>query len=185
MRCTAGGRSSISLMNSVPPLDFFEQPADGDAAIRLRARRAALPHPLRAGCSRRAPRTAGSRAGSARADSARRPRARCPARRRAAPSDGFAAICCSSARSCCMSLALADRHHERRHDELAGLALALAGIERALDGAQQLRERERLLDEVERAETRGFHRRLDRAVTGHHDDRTAVGAGGRTTRAAA
>ena len=37
-------------------------------------------------------------------------------------------------------LALADRHHELRHHELAGLASALARIERALDCAQQLGE---------------------------------------------
>ena len=77
-----------------------------------------------------------------------------------------------------MMLALAHRHHERRHQELAGLAAALAGIERALDGAQQLRERQRLLDEVERAEPRRLDRGLDGAVAGHHDDRAAVGGGG-------
>jgi len=52
--------------------------------------------------------------------------------------------------------------------------MAPPGIERALDRAQQLRERQRFLDEIEGAETRGLHRGFHGAVTGHHDDRTAV-----------
>ena len=64
-------------------------------------------------------------------------------------------------------------------EELAGLAVPAAGIERALDRAQQLGERQRLLDEVEGAEARRLDRGLDRAVAGHHDHRTAIGGAGR------
>src|SRR6185437_10210006 len=76
-------------------------------------------------------------------------------------------------------LAFAHRHHERRHEELAGLAPAFARIQRALDGAQQLGERQRLLDEIERPEPRRLDSGLDGSVSGHHDDRTAVGGGRR------
>jgi hypothetical protein len=49
----------------------------------------------------------------------------------------------------------------------------------ALHGAQELGERQGLFDEVERAEARGLHRRLHRAVPGHHHYRAAVGGGDR------
>ena len=67
--------------------------------------------------------------------------------------------------------ALADRRDQRRHQRAAGLPLVTTGIERALDRAQQLGERQRLLDEIECAEPRRFDRGLDRAVARHHDDR--------------
>jgi hypothetical protein len=51
---------------------------------------------------------------------------------------------------------------------------AAPGFERALDRAQQLGERKRLLDEVEGAEARRFDGGLDGAVAGHHDDRATV-----------
>src|SRR6202034_4940539 len=60
--------------------------------------------------------------------------------------------------------ALADRHRERGAENLAGLAVAAPRIERALHGAQQFRERQRLLDEVEGAEPRRLDGSLDRAV---------------------
>ena len=75
--------------------------------------------------------------------------------------------------------ALADRDGERCAEELAGLAVAAAGIERALHGAQQLGQRQRLLHEIEGAQARRLDRGLDRAVTGHHDHRAAVGGAGR------
>ena len=68
---------------------------------------------------------------------------------------------------------------QRRAEQLARLAVAPAGIERALHGAQQLRERQRLLDEIEGAEARRLDRGLDRAVPGHHHHRAAVGGRGR------
>ena len=71
--------------------------------------------------------------------------------------------------------ALADRRGECSAEQFPRLAVAPAGIERALHGAQQLGERQRLLDEVEGPEARGLDRRLDGAVPGHHDDRAAVG----------
>ena len=67
--------------------------------------------------------------------------------------------------------ALADRRDQRRHQRASRLAAIASGIERALDGAQELGERQRLLDEVERAEPRRFDRGLDRAVARHHHDR--------------
>ena len=67
--------------------------------------------------------------------------------------------------------ALADRRDQRRHERAARLAAVATGIERALDRAQELGERQRLLDEIERAEPRRFDRGLDRAVAGHHHDR--------------
>jgi hypothetical protein len=54
-----------------------------------------------------------------------------------------------------------------------------ARIERALHGAQQFGQRERLLDEVERAEPRRFHGGLDCSVAGHHDHGTARSRVGR------
>src|SRR6202042_1668493 len=60
--------------------------------------------------------------------------------------------------------ALADGDDERRRQELPGLAPTLAGIERALHRAQQLRERQRLLDVVKGPEARRLDRRLHRAV---------------------
>ena len=67
--------------------------------------------------------------------------------------------------------ALADRRDQRRHERAAGLPAIAPGIERALDRAQELGERQRLLDEIERAEPRRFDRGLDRAVARHHHDR--------------
>jgi hypothetical protein len=55
--------------------------------------------------------------------------------------------------------------------DAAALALGAPNGERSLDGPQQLRERDGLLDEVHGAETRGFDGRVDGAVAGHHDDR--------------
>jgi hypothetical protein len=43
-------------------------------------------------------------------------------------------------------------------------------VERALDGTQQLRERDRFLDEIHGAETRCFDGRVHGAVARHHDD---------------
>ncbi len=60
-----------------------------------------------------------------------------------------------------------------------GQALAPPGIERPLDRAQKLRERQRLLDEIECAQARRLDRRLDRAVPGHHDHRAVVAVGDR------
>ncbi len=71
-------------------------------------------------------------------------------------------------------LALARRHRQRRHQQLARLAAAPAGIERTLHRAQQLRERERLFHEIERAEARRLDGGLNRTVTGHHDDGTTI-----------
>src|SRR5579872_5719193 len=70
--------------------------------------------------------------------------------------------------------ALADRNHQYRRQQLARLAAAFAGIQRALDGSQQLGQREWLLDEVEGAQTGSFYRSLHGAMAGHHHDRTAV-----------
>ena len=67
--------------------------------------------------------------------------------------------------------ALADRRDQRRDQRAVRLAPALAGLERALRGPQQLRDRERLLHEVEGAEPGRLDRRLDRAVAREHDDR--------------
>jgi hypothetical protein len=58
-----------------------------------------------------------------------------------------------------------------------GARLLAAGLERALDGAQQLGERQRLLDEIEGAEARGLDRRLDGAVARHHHDRAGPSVG--------
>ena len=51
--------------------------------------------------------------------------------------------------------------------------------ERVANHEHRLVERQRLLDEIERAQTRGLDRSLDRAVTGHHDNGAAVGEPGR------
>ena len=59
------------------------------------------------------------------------------------------------------------------------------GIERALDGAQQLGQRQRLLDEIIGAEARGLDRGLDRAVAGHHHHRAGIARLRSTIRAAA
>src|SRR5205085_4191222 len=70
-------------------------------------------------------------------------------------------------------LAVADdlgAHVEARL-QIGVLALEAAVLERAGDTHQCLFEREGLLDEVVRAQPRGLHRRLDRAVAGDHDDR--------------
>ncbi|MNR32127.1 hypothetical protein D3C85_1496870 [compost metagenome] len=40
-----------------------------------------------------------------------------------------------------------------------------------LHGGQQLLQRDGLLKEVQRANLRGLHGRVDRGVAGHHDDR--------------
>ncbi len=56
------------------------------------------------------------------------------------------------------------------HGYAAPLALVAPNGERSFHGAQQLRERDGLLDEVDGAETRGFHGRVDGAVARHHDD---------------
>ena len=69
--------------------------------------------------------------------------------------------------------ALADRRDQRRDQRALRLAAALAGLERALGRAQQLGDRQRLLDEVEGAEPRRLDRGLDRAVAGENDDRAA------------
>ena len=72
-------------------------------------------------------------------------------------------------------------------DDLGALGEALAQdgvlareprvLERPRDGEQHLFERERLLDEVVRAELGGLHGGLDRAVPGdHHDDRVGPDA---------
>src|SRR5262249_18162994 len=54
-------------------------------------------------------------------------------------------------------LALAYGHRQRRAEQPPGLTVTPAGIERALDRAQQLREGQRLLDEVEGPEARRLH----------------------------
>ena len=65
--------------------------------------------------------------------------------------------------------AAADRRDERRHDGPRRMLEASPLVERAAHRAQQLRQRERLLDVVERTEPRGLHRGLDGAVARHHD----------------
>jgi hypothetical protein len=69
--------------------------------------------------------------------------------------------------------ALADRRNQRRNQRALRLATAFAGLERALGGTQELRDRERLLDEVEGAEARRLDRGLDCAVAGEHHDGAA------------
>jgi hypothetical protein len=61
--------------------------------------------------------------------------------------------------------------------KFAARAASPTRVERALDGPQQLGQRERLLDEIKGAEPGRFDCGLDRAVSGHHDHRTAVGRG--------
>ena len=68
--------------------------------------------------------------------------------------------------------ALADRHQERRHQRARRLARLASRGQRVVDDFQQLGQRQRLFDEVERAEPGSLHGRLDRAVTRHHDHRT-------------
>ena len=69
--------------------------------------------------------------------------------------------------------ALADRRDQRRDQRALRLAPALARLQRALRGAQELGDRQRLLDEIEGAEAGRLDRGLDRAVPGQHDDRAA------------
>ena len=87
-------------MNSVPPAASSSTP--GRRAAAPRARTGAPRRRRRAGCRRSAARTAARRAARARAGSARTPRGPSRARRSAAPAKGWSAICCSSARSCCI-----------------------------------------------------------------------------------
>ena len=54
--------------------------------------------------------------------------------------------------------------------ELLGLASARCEAERGLDGDEQRVGVERLLEEVQRAEARRLHRRVDGGVPAHHDD---------------
>ena len=75
--------------------------------------------------------------------------------------------------------ALADRNGEARSLRALGQALAAPGVECALDRPQQLRQRERLLDEIESAEPRRFDRGFDRPMSGHHDHRAVVAVGRR------
>src|SRR6185436_527400 len=56
------------------------------------------------------------------------------------------------------------------HRDTAPVALGAAHRERSLDGTQQLRERDGLLDEVHGAEARGLDGSVDGAVPRHHDD---------------
>src|SRR6185369_13959123 len=58
----------------------------------------------------------------------------------------------------------------RRHQRAARLTAIATGVQRALDGAQQLGERQRLLDEIEGTEPRRFDGGLDRTMTRHHHD---------------
>ena len=63
---------------------------------------------------------------------------------------------------------------QRGRQPLAGCPGLFAGrLQRRLDGAQQLGQRQRLLDEVERAEARRLDGRVDRAVPRHDDHRAA------------
>ncbi len=61
---------------------------------------------------------------------------------------------------------------QRRQQFTGRLRLLARRIECPFDGAQQFCERQRLLDEIERAEPCCLHRRIDGAVPGHDDDRT-------------
>jgi hypothetical protein len=69
-------------------------------------------------------------------------------------------------------LALAGRRSELRTRAAAQL-FATTQRQRLLDGTQQLGERNGLLEEIDGAEARGFHSRVDRAVARHHDHGTA------------
>ena len=66
-------------------------------------------------------------------------------------------------------LTLAGRHGVLRGDA-APLLLVAAHGERSFHRAQQLRERNGLLDEIDGAEARGLDGRVDGAVARHHDD---------------
>jgi hypothetical protein len=76
-------------------------------------------------------------------------------------------------------LALADRYGKRRPLGAGGKPLAAPGIEGPLDRAQQLGQRQRLLDEIESAQARSLDGGLDRTVAGHHDHRAVVAVGHR------
>ena len=174
----AGGRSSISLMKSVPSPACSSRP--GVRAVRApRVRTAALS----ASASRRLLAiSVHERRGGARAALVQVARERLAARAGLADQQhrrGVGGDLLQLGAQLLHDPALADRHQQRRAEQLARLAVAPAGIERALHRAQQLRERQRLLDEIEGAEARRLDRGLDRAVTGHHHHRAAVGGAGR------
>ncbi len=67
--------------------------------------------------------------------------------------------------------ALADRRDQRRNQGALCLPAPAPRLERMFDGAQQLGDRQRLLDEIERAEARRLDRGLDCPVPGQHDHR--------------
>ncbi len=81
--------------------------------------------------------------------------------------------------------ALAGRNLDLGGRQARGLALALARLQRPLHRAQQFGNRQRLFDEIEGAEASRLNRRLDRAMSRHHDDLDTICGGHATIRAAA